>query len=205
MSRTMVQALDRGTVSRFVNDAVIGQLRDLKVPATLFLSGLWIERYPAVARDLGADPLFELASHSYSDQAFRAGCGRLTGIDLARATDDLERNQTLLGGLGTHSTRYFRFPGGCYDAASLAAVAPAGVQVVQYDVVAGDTAGTDAATIVTHTVGAVQPGSIVVLNLSGGDTAPATDRVVPEIVRQLRARGFQLVRVSDLLQGGGAG
>jgi peptidoglycan/xylan/chitin deacetylase (PgdA/CDA1 family) len=199
MTPAMLQEVDRGTVKRFVNDSVLTELRQLQVPTTFFLSGLWIERYPDVARGIGTDPLFEVGSNSYSGQAFRAYCSQLNNIDLARAGDDLERNQTLLGGIAAQPTRYFRFPGGCYDAASLAAVRPAGLQVVQYDVVSGDGTTTEPAAIIAHTVANARAGSIVVLHITGGDAAPATGRALPEIVRQLRARGFQLVRVSDLL------
>src|SRR5207302_1033928 len=54
----MIAELDRGLVRRFVNDRAIAELDQLRVPATLFLSGLWIERYPAVAARLATDPLF---------------------------------------------------------------------------------------------------------------------------------------------------
>ena len=199
MTPAMLQDLQAGRVKRFVNDGLVATLRDLDVPATFFLSGLWIERYPEAARGIATDPHFEVASQGYSQQAFRPGCLSLPTLDLARATDDLERNQTILDGLGGHATRFFRFPGGCYDASSLAAVRPANLQVVQYDVVSGDAYATDPAGVVAQTVPAVQNGSIVVLHATGGNTAPVTDRALPAIVKQLRARGFQLVRVSDLL------
>ena len=199
MTPAMVQDLQSGRVKRFVNDGVVAALHDLDVPATFFLSGLWIERYPDTARAIAADPNFEVASQGYSQQAFRADCLSLPTIDLARATDDLERSQTVIEGISSRPVPFFRFPGGCYDAASLAAIRPANLQVVEYDVVSGDAFATDPARIVGQTVPAVQNGSIVVLHLTGGNTAPVTDRALPGIVRQLRARGFQLVRVSDLL------
>ncbi|GAC1329037.1 MAG: polysaccharide deacetylase family protein [Candidatus Dormibacteria bacterium] len=204
MTPLMLDELRTGKVRRFVNDAVIAELRDLKVPATFFLAGLWIEHYPEVARDLAADPLFEVGSHSYSHQAFRSNCFSLAPLDLSRAADDLDRNQTLLEGIAAHPTRFFRFPGGCYDAAALAAIRPARVQVIQYDVISGDAFATDPARVVAETLGGVQNGSIVVMHITGGNTAPLTDRVLPGIVKQLRAKGFQLVRLGDLLHTGAA-
>ncbi|MFN2465635.1 MAG: polysaccharide deacetylase family protein [Candidatus Dormibacteria bacterium] len=205
MTPAMLQALDRGKVRRYVNDRVIAELRELRVPATFFLSGLWVERYPDVARAIGADPLFEVGSHSYNHLAFRPDCYQLGTIDLTRASDDLLRNRTVLSGVTDHPTNFFRFPGGCYDAAALAAIRPAGVQVIQYDLPSGDAFETRPAEIVSHTVAGARPGSIIVMHITGGNTAPMTDRALPEIVKQLRARGYQLVRLSDLLREGGAG
>ena len=205
MTPAMLQELDKGTVKRFVNDEVIAELRKDRVPATFFLSGLWIERYRDVAVDLGHDPLFEVASHSYSHLGFRPACYGLGTLDLSQAAADLRRNQSLLATIAERPTRFFRFPGGCMDARALTAVQPAGLQVVQYDVVSGDAFNNDAARVVASTVGAVGNGSIVVMHVTGGNTAPVTDRALPAIVQQLRARGFRLVRLSDLLRGGNAG
>jgi len=44
-------------------------------------------------------------------------------------------------------------------------------------------------------------GSIVVLHMHGGDNAPFTDEAIPEIVRTLRARGYTLVTVTQLMSG----
>jgi len=205
MTPAMLQELDRGSVKRFVNDGVIAELRRDHVPATFFLSGLWIERYRDVANDLGHDPLFEVASHSYSHLGFRKGCYGLGVIDLSRAADDLRRNNDLLASISPRPTRFFRFPGGCMDAAALDAVRATKVQVVQYDVVSSDAFNNDPNKVVATTLGEVRNGSIVVMHVTGGNTAPVTDRALPAIVQQLRTRGFRLVRLSDLLRGGNAG
>jgi peptidoglycan/xylan/chitin deacetylase (PgdA/CDA1 family) len=200
MTPQMIHDVDRGTVARYVNDGVLAELRSMQVPATFFLSGQWMERYPDVARDIGGTAQFEVASNSYGNQSFRPGCFQLATLDLSRAADDLERSQTLLSGVSARPTPYFRFPGGCYNDAAVAAVQAAGAQVVQYDVVAGDTNTLVADTVVAHTVSSARNGSIIVLHVTGGNSAPVTDRALPEIVRQLRFRGFTLVRVSDLLR-----
>ncbi|MFN2463932.1 MAG: polysaccharide deacetylase family protein [Candidatus Dormibacteria bacterium] len=205
MTTAMVDELKSGKVKRFVNDAVIAELRDMHVPATFFLSGIWMEQYPAVARDIAADPLFEVGSHSYAHEAFTSHCFTLASLDLDRAADDLDRNETLLEGIADHPTKFFRFPGGCYDAASLSAIRPAGVQVIQYDLPSGDAFATDPAPVVAQTLANVRNGSIIVMHVTGGNTAPVTDRALPGIVNGLRARGFKLLRLTDLLRAGGAG
>src|SRR5207248_5383571 len=49
----------------FYDERVMRVLRETKTPATLFISGRWAETHQAIVRDLGRDPLFEIANHSY--------------------------------------------------------------------------------------------------------------------------------------------
>ena len=201
----MITELDHGLVPRFVNDRAIGELERLQVPATIFLSGRWIERYPDVARRLAADPLVELGSHSYSHLGFAAGCYDLGRIAPADEAADIHRSETVLARITSRPTRFFRFPGGCYDRTALAAARAAGVVVVQYDVPSGDAFSRDPGAIAAHTLGSVRDGSIVVLHLTGGNTAPVTDRALPLIVAGLRQHGFTLVTLSQLIAAGRCG
>jgi peptidoglycan/xylan/chitin deacetylase (PgdA/CDA1 family) len=98
-----------------------------------------------------------------------------------------------------HPTPYFRFPGGCYDQAALDAIRPSGVVVIQYDVASGDAFGHSVTAIVDNVLRSTKNGSIVVMHLTGGNTAPLTARALPAIVEGLRARGLTLVKVSELL------
>ena len=96
-------------------------------------------------------------------------------------------------------TPYFRFPGGCHDPTALRAIASTGVTVIQYDLASGDAFGTSVRAIVNNVVNNAQNGSIVVMHITGGNTAPLTAFALPDIVKGLRAKGFTLVRISDLL------
>lgn len=200
MTDGMLVELDRGRVKSFVNEQAIAELQQLHVPATIFLAGKWIERYPDVTRRLAGDPLFELASHSYSHRPFKAPCyglGRALPVDQMAA--DVEQSEALLRQFTRAPTPYFRFPGGCYDQQAVDAVARSGVVVVQYDVVSGDAFGTSVNAIVDQTLRSTKNGSIIVMHLTGGNTAPLTARALPRIVEGLRGRGLQLVKLSELL------
>jgi peptidoglycan/xylan/chitin deacetylase (PgdA/CDA1 family) len=192
--------LDRGRVGSYYNTRLIWQLRWLKVPATLFLTGMWMERYPDVTRELAADPLFELGTHSYSHRAFTANCYALATVPPQEMLGEVTSAVRILDRLDPQATRYFRFPGGCLDERALRAIAPAGVTAIQLDVAGGDGFASSVRPIVDRVVRQARNGSIVVLHMHGGDTAPLTDDALPGIVSGLRARGFTLVKVSDLLQ-----
>jgi peptidoglycan/xylan/chitin deacetylase (PgdA/CDA1 family) len=204
MTDGMLVKLNRHQVSSYDNRQAIDELESLEVPATMFLAGKWIERYPDETRRLAADPLFELASHSYAHRAFHMPCYGLGAIGQAGMAQDIERSERLLAQFTDHPTPYFRFPGGCYDGRALQAIASTGVVVIQWDVASGDAFGHSVPAIVAHVLGSVRNGSIVVMHITDGDTAPLTAQALPPIVDGLRARGYELVRVSTLLSGSGS-
>src|SRR5262245_61645305 len=49
---------------------VFETLQREKVPATVFVSGRWVEAHPEEARVLAAEPLIELGNHSYQHPPF---------------------------------------------------------------------------------------------------------------------------------------
>jgi peptidoglycan/xylan/chitin deacetylase (PgdA/CDA1 family) len=184
---------------RFDNPALIGALRALKVPATVFMTGRWAEEYPAQARAIGRDPLFEIANHSYSHYAFATPCYGLPALPAAAMKGDVDRAFTAIRRTGARQVvPYFRFPGGCHSPAALRAIGPAGVTAVQWDVVGGDAFATDADAVAEQVLAEVQPGSVVVLHCTLS-AAPVTEQAVRRIVPALRDRGYRLVKVSELL------
>ncbi|WP_416980297.1 polysaccharide deacetylase family protein [Streptomyces sp. T028] len=184
---------------RFDNPGLISALRGLKVPATVFMTGRWAEEYPAEARSIGRDPLFEVANHSYSHYAFTDDCYGLPTVSGDRMRADVERAYTAFRKAGVPDAMpYFRFPGGCYDKSALRAVGGLGVTAVQWDVVSGDAFATDADAVVQEVLDGVRPGSVVVMHCTRS-AAPVTERAVRAIVPELRRRGYRFVKVSELI------
>ncbi|ARZ67174.1 hypothetical protein SMD11_1513 [Streptomyces albireticuli] len=187
---------------RFDNPELITTLRRLKVPATVFMTGRWAEQYPNQARSIGGDSLFEVADHSYSHHAFATPCYGLPTVPRGGARADVERAFDAFRTAGVRNmVPYFRFPGGCYDDAALRAVAPAKVTAVQWDVVSGDAFAKKAGPVADQVLAQVKPGSVVVMHCTRS-AAPTTEEAVRRIVPELRARGYEFVRVSDLIAGG---
>ncbi|MFF9169868.1 MULTISPECIES: polysaccharide deacetylase family protein [unclassified Streptomyces] len=183
----------------FDNPGLIQALRTLKVPATVFMTGRWAQQYPAQARAIDHDPLFEIANHSYSHYAFTGDCYGLPTVDPDRMRDDVERAYAAFRAAGVKDARpYFRFPGGCYDRDALKALSGTGVTAVQWDVVSGDAFATDADAVVRQVLDGVRPGSVVVMHCTRS-AAPTTERVVRAVVPELRKRGYRFVRVSELI------
>ncbi|MEV8332237.1 polysaccharide deacetylase family protein [Streptomyces niveus] len=186
---------------RFDNPTLITSLRRLEVPATIFMTGRWAEEYPFQAREIGSDPLFEVANHSYSHYSFTADCHGLPVLGKQDMAADVERAFGAFRKAGVRQVvPYFRFPGGCYDQSTLRTLAPAGLTAVQWDVVSGDAFATDADAVAEQVLAGVRPGSLVVMHCTTS-AAPVTDEAVRTIVPALRERGYRFVKVSELMKG----
>ncbi|MFD3410268.1 polysaccharide deacetylase family protein [Streptomyces cyaneofuscatus] len=186
---------------RFDNPELIALLRRLKVPSTVFMTGRWAEEYPAQAKGIGTDDLFEVANHSYSHYAFTADCYGLPVVAKDAMTRDVERAFSAFRQAGVRNVvPYFRFPGGCYDDAALRALGPADVTAVQWDVVSGDAFATDAGAVAEQVLDGVRPGSLVVMHCTRS-AAPVTAEAISRIVPELRKRGYRFVKVSELMEG----
>lgn len=199
LTDAMIRELDAGKVASFDNTAVIDELDQAQVAATIFLAGKWMERYPDTVRRLAADPLFELGSHSYAHLGFTDRCYHLGRLPQDQMAADVEHSEALLHSFSPRATKLFRFPGGCYDDAALQAIAPTGVTVVQYDLPSGDAFGRSVSAIVHRVLDHAHNGAIVVMHITGGNTAPLTAQALPQIVTGLRARGYTLVTVTQLI------
>jgi peptidoglycan/xylan/chitin deacetylase (PgdA/CDA1 family) len=97
------------------------------------------------------------------------------------------------------SNRLFRFPGGCYSDSSVKLVKKANDLIVHWDVSGEDGFNKNTQNIIYNVINRVQNGSIIVLHINGLATAPKTSEALPSIISILRQRGFEFVKISDLL------
>lgn len=197
MTQGMLQQLKGGAVRSWYNRDVRDVLDAERVPATIFLTGLWANTYPEEARSLAADPLFEIGNHSYDHPAFRTPCYGLAGAGdrLGQVTSAQAAIQTVTG----ITPKLFRFPGDCYNQGDVAMAGGLGLTVVSGDVRGGDAFNPSAVSVATTVLTHLRPGSIVILHLHGGANAPMTAMALRTIIPAARARGFEFTTVSSLL------
>lgn len=188
----------------WVNTDAIGYLRANQIHATLFMTGLWAEMYPAVARQLASDANFEIGNHSYSHPAFHAPCYRLALVSRAAQAEQISFAQQAIQRVTGITPRYFRFPGGCYDRQALDLVHASGLIPVEWSVNSIDAFNPHSQQIASIVLSSVKPGSIVVMHLVGGANAPGTAGALRLIVPTLQRRGYHFVTVSELLAAGKA-
>ncbi len=198
MTPRMIEELHAGLVSSWYDQSITATLKHEQVPATIFTTGLWAEVYPHELKTLSQSPLFEIENHSFDHAGFTRPCYTLAPAhDKVAEIEDAQSAIHEITGLTPH---YFRFPGGCAHADDIALVNKQGLEVIGWDVVSGDAFQHNKETIIKHVLSKVQNGSIIVMHLSGGPNAPATGQALPEIIHQLKARGYTLVTIKELLK-----
>jgi peptidoglycan-N-acetylglucosamine deacetylase len=171
---------------------LLSLLTALHVPATFFVVGTQAEAYPYLVR-LEVASGMAVGDHSY-DHPWRTP---FADLPAAEVRSEVGRGQAVLDRLGVRSV-LFRPPGGSVSPVVLAAAAAHGLRVVLWSVDARDwVAGTTAEEIVQRVLGAVGPGSIVVMH-DGGGNREATLEAVPEIVAGIRNRGLRLGALAPL-------
>jgi peptidoglycan/xylan/chitin deacetylase (PgdA/CDA1 family) len=159
------------------------------VPATFFVTGIYVQRAPALWRQIAAAG-FPLANHSYLHRDSRHLTAHQMAADLALTRAVVERTT------GVPMLAAFRPPYGYRNAATDRRAADAGFpEVVLWDVTGGDTGHhpTIASVVRQATVG--RPGSIVLLHAG----PRVTPRALPRIIARYRARGFRFVTLAELL------
>lgn len=170
----------------------------LQAPATVFVGGGWARTEPAALAALGRDPLIELGNHTFSHP-------HLTRLPAASIREELARTQAEIAAVTGRVPTLFRPPYGEYDAHVVRAAAAEGLTTVEYDLPSGDPdPHVSANALVSWVLREARPGSIVVMHLN--HPRFPTAQALPAIVAGLRARGLELVTVSELLrESGGAG
>lgn len=200
MTPSMAAQVKTGT--SWFNAAAVAYLRAQHVHATLFMTGLWAEMYPAIARQLAQDPDFEVGNHSYSHPAFHSPCYRLGWVGRAAQVEQIRMAQQAIEWTTGVTPRYFRFPGGCYDRTAIDLVHAAGLIPIEWNVNSIDAFNSFPGQISATVLNQVKPGSIVIMHLQGGVNAPSTGAALRLIVPELEQRGYQFVTVGQLLAAG---
>lgn len=199
MTDAMKAAYLSGIVKSSYDKRIIDTLNKTQTKATLFLTGMWIKLYPKETEEFSKNPLFELGSHSYTDSSYNGECYGLPQLTHALKIEDLGTTEKLLRERAGIDNQLFRFPGGCYSPDDVKLVNQIGDTVVHWDVAGEDGFNENTNQIVRNVVNRAEGGSIIALHMNGAPTAPKTAEALPRIIDELKRKGFEFVKVSELL------
>jgi peptidoglycan/xylan/chitin deacetylase (PgdA/CDA1 family) len=190
---------------------IVNTLRAQSIRATFFAGGKWMRNHVDKTQQLMADPNFELGNHGWTHGNLRMMKGQRMLEQITWTQAEYERIYGLLEekaekhGLGDQllqvspSMKTFRFPYGTCSGESLDAVNQLGLAAIQWDVVSADAAkGQSANAMAKKVISQVQPGSIVVFHANGRGSG--TSQALPQVIAELREKGYHFVTVSDLLE-----
>lgn len=193
---------------------LVNYLRRNGVRATFYAGGKWMRSHPEKAKQLMADPLFELGNHAWThgNLAYLSAQEAAEQIHWTQAQYELLREELAASAcvrrlppeeiariprrLGS-----FRFPFGTCNSSALTQLADAGLPAVQWDIVTGDpTRKTSARLIADKILNNARPGSIIIAHANGRGwhTAESLELFVP----RLRDKGYKFATVSELLAAG---
>jgi peptidoglycan/xylan/chitin deacetylase (PgdA/CDA1 family) len=180
------------------DEKLIRYLENEKIPATLFVSGRWIDANPDLLQALSRNPLFEIENHGLNHKPCSTIGRSAYGIKGTKNTreifDEIELNGLKLLNLTGRKSKYYR-PGTAYSDEICVELANAlGYEVVNFSV-RGDAGATYSKKQVKEALLSSAPASIVLMHMNHpeGQTAVGVMGAIPE----LRKRGFRFVKLSE--------
>jgi len=180
-------------------DAVIIEfLRAEKIPATLFVSGSWIDANPAVFKKLAADPLFEIENHGLAHKPCSVNGNKAYGIkgtaSVAELVDEIEKNGRKIEAVTGGKPKFYR-PGTAYcDEVAVKVAGELGYEVVNYNIL-GDAGATRPKEKIREAMLKAKPGAIVILHMNQPRSQTAAG--LKEAIPLLRQKGYRFVKLSE--------
>lgn len=193
---TVTLSFDAGA-DRGYAELILDILRDNNVPASFAPTGLWAQHSPDLIQRM-AEEGHELINHTWDHSSFTGFSTRTRPLSVGERRLQLDRTDELLVGLIGRSTRpYYRPTYGDLNEGVLKDAGDAGYDYTMMWTV--DSFGWNhlpAARIVDRCLSRAEPGAIFLFHV-GAQSEDAL--ALAQIIEGLRARGFGIVALSDLL------
>jgi peptidoglycan/xylan/chitin deacetylase (PgdA/CDA1 family) len=180
------------------NVKLIDFLTSEAIPATLFISGKWIDANPDIFQILAKNPLLEIENHGLNHKTCSAIGRSAYGIkgtkNVGEIYDEIEWNALKILNLTGRKPKYFR-PASAYCDEICVQIANAlGHEVVTFSV-RGDAGATYSTKQIKEALLNSAPGSIILMHMNHpeGQNAEGVIAAIPE----LKKRGFRFVKLSE--------
>ena len=190
MTPFMKKKLDEGIVSFYYSKNLVNYLESEKIPATIFVTGMFAEIYPDLIKEMAKYPEIEIANHSYDHPGFESPCYRLEIINTdAKKIEEMEKTQKILTALTGYTPKFFRHPGLCHNRKDDLLAQKIGLTVSDDGLTSGDSFNKNPKNIIKTVLSKVHDGSVIIMHL-GGPNAPAIDIAVKGMVDKLKEQGY---------------
>lgn len=181
------------------NEKLIEYLRREQIPATLFVTGIWIDKNREIFEGLARDPLFEIENHGLLHRLCSTEGKSKYGVyptrDLGDVIDEMELGARKITQLTGRRPLFFRSATAYSDELSLKVAQRIGMEVVSYDVLSGDAMRQSAKKMNKNILAGARHGAVVIMHFNHPEwpVLEALQAAVPE----LRRRGFTFSRLED--------
>ena len=175
--------------------SILDTLKDKGVRTTFFVLGWWAEKEPgaSILKRI-ADDGHEVASHGHS-------IFDLTTVSDAAVREDLERADAVISGITGRTTRpLWSASAGNRDARVHRVVAGMGYRPIYLTVDSWDWMyEATADSVYSRVMNGASNGAIILTHFDSPTTVRSTAVALPRLIDDLRARGYELVTITDLL------
>jgi len=180
--------------------ALLDYLIQEKVPATLFISGKWIDENFDTFMVLSLDTLFEIENHGLNHRPIsldgEAAYGIHGTLNADEAFDEIESNAWKIRALTNRYPHFFRSATTYVNESCINMADKLGIKIVSYHVLAGDAvSGTSVTEMEDNVIRNIIPGAIILMHMNHPErnTCKAVQKIVPE----LRSKGYSFWRLTD--------
>lgn len=169
-------------------DELISILKKYNAPATFFVVGSWVDKYPQSVKQL-SDAGFSIQNHSNSHPY-------LTKLSTEQIITELKQCNEKIAKITGKTPTLHRCPYGDYNNTVINAIESIDMYPIQWNVDSKDwmeNASTDK--IINNVMSKVCDGSIILFHNDAENTPDA----LPSILEQLTSRGYTFVLIEDLI------
>jgi peptidoglycan/xylan/chitin deacetylase (PgdA/CDA1 family) len=170
--------------SSYYTPRVLDTLRAHGVQATFFVLGRRAETHPEILARIATEG-HDIGNHSWSHPSFRS-------LWKEQIRDEICRTDAVVEAATGLRPALFRPPFGRYAESAVPLVGGLGHHFVLWSVDGADWENENEAEVAQTIVRKARPGSIILLH----DREPVTARALPQIIAGLRAKGFEIEKVS---------
>lgn len=159
--------------------------------ATFFLSGPWTSTHPEIAKRI-KNMGFEIGSHGHMHKNFSEYSNDWIDQQVRKA------EEAIYDVTGV-KTNLIRTPNGDFNKRVLEKLHSMGYTTIQWDTDSLDWKNPGVDAIVNRVLSKAHPGDIILMHAS--DSCKQTAEALPRIIDGLRAKGYEFVTVSELING----
>ena len=187
-----------GSATDGYDEELIDFLKKEKIPATLFINGRWIEKFPREFKDLSQQPFFEIENHGLNHRPCSVSGRKAYGIkgtqNAGEVFDEIELNALKIEKITGRKPKYFRSGTAHYDEVALKIIRDLGYEAAGFSV-NGDYGATASRDEIRKELLSAATGSIVIMHMNR--PGRGTFEGLKEALPPLREKGIKFVKLSD--------
>jgi Predicted xylanase/chitin deacetylase len=174
---------------------ILDILKQEGIKATFFLSSPWASKHEQIVQRMVADG-HEIGSHGNR----HINLNTLSSNDIEQ---EIKTAETVLETISHQKINLIRTPNGAYDNKVIDTANKLGYKVIQWSVDSLDWKRPGPNAVINNVLNGLKPGNgakpgdIILFHAS--DSAPDTVQALPTVIKSLKAKGYSLVPIGELL------